>query len=272
MHKGKPVKRTTLFDEVESKEVFHKNFLDYFYIFKAHHDRVITQYEQFLILKRKLTQVEATCQIDFAENYVCSFSQEITSAYYSKVQVTIHPAVFHFKAPDGTLQHKSVVVVSDETSHKAQTVYAFMKALMGWVKGNLPQIETLHYLSDSPTSQYRNSTIFGLMAHHKTSLNIKATWSYFESGHGKGPCDGVGGAVKRSADTTVKKGQLIKDAKQFFEWGSEQESTSALSFLYVDIDMVAAATTELEAMGKFSVPRTIEASFHYPIRWCASLT
>ena len=93
MHKGKPVMRTTLFDEVESKEVFHKNFLDYFDIFKAHHDRVITQYEQFLILKRQLTHVEATCQIDVAGNYVCSFSQEITSAYYSKVQVTIHPAV-----------------------------------------------------------------------------------------------------------------------------------------------------------------------------------
>ena len=170
----------------------------------------------------------------------------------------IHPAVFHLKAPDGTLQHKSVVVVSDETYHKVQTVYAFMKALMGWVKGNLPQIETLHYLSDSPTSQYRNSTIFGLMAHHKTSFNIKATSSYFESGHGKGPYDGIGGAVKRSADTAIKKGQLIKDAKQFFEWGSEQESTSALSFLYVDIDMVAAANTELEAMGKFSVPRTIK--------------
>ena len=142
MHKGKPVKRTTLFDEGESKEVFHNNFLDNFGIFKAHHDRVITQYRQFLILKRQLTQVEATCQIDFSENYICSFSQEITSAFYSKVQVTIHPAVFHFKAPYGTLQHKSVVVVSDETSHKAQTVYVFMKALMGWVKGNLPQIET----------------------------------------------------------------------------------------------------------------------------------
>ena len=96
------------------------------------------------------------------------------------------------------------------------------------------------------------------MAHHTTSFNIKATWSYYESGHGKGPCDGVGGAVKRSADSAVKKGQLIKDAKQFFEWGSEQASTSALSFLYVDIDMVAAATTELEAMGKFSVPRTMK--------------
>ena len=135
-----------------------------------------------------------------------------------------------------------------------QNVYAFTKALMGWVKGNLPQIETLHYLSDSPTSHYRNSMIFGLMVHHKTSFNIKATWSYFESGHGKGPCDGVGGAVKRSADTADKKGQLIKDAKQFFEWGSEQESTSIRPFLYVDIDMVAAATTELEAMDKFSVP------------------
>ena len=75
MHKGKPVKGTTLFDEVKSKEAFHKNFLDCFDIYKAHPDRVITQYEQFLILKRQLTQVEATCQIDFAENYVCSYSQ-----------------------------------------------------------------------------------------------------------------------------------------------------------------------------------------------------
>ena len=29
-------------------------------------------------------------------------------------------------------------------------------------------------------------------------------WHYFEKGHGKGPCDGIGGAVKRGAAQAAK--------------------------------------------------------------------
>ena len=115
--------------------------------------------------------------------------------------MTIHPAVSHYRNEDGTKQHKSVVVLSDETSHKASTVYAFLKALTSWCQAQFPHVQTINYLSDSPTSQYRNSLIFVILNRHQELFgDLKGTWQYFESGHGKGPCDGLGAAVKRAAD------------------------------------------------------------------------
>ena len=99
-------------------------------------------------------------QVDFAENYVCHYLEEISSAYYSKEQVTVHPAVIHYKGVNGELKHKSLLVLSDEMAHTVATVFAFLKAIVGWIKHNLAHIQQIHYLSDSPTSPYRNGTIF----------------------------------------------------------------------------------------------------------------
>ena len=55
-----------------------------------------------------------------------------------------------------------------------------------------------------------------------------ATWQYFESGHGKGACDGVEGAVQRNADLALKKGQLIQTAKDFYNFGIEATPMSAI--------------------------------------------
>ena len=62
------------------------------------------QYELISLLKERLPQDHVIVQIDFAENYVCNYKDEVAAAYFSKVQVTIHPAVFHYRNEDGTLQ------------------------------------------------------------------------------------------------------------------------------------------------------------------------
>ena len=33
---------------------------------------------------------------------------------------------------------------------------------------------------------------------HSHDFGIEATWSFFATSHGKSPCDGIGGTVKRS--------------------------------------------------------------------------
>lgn len=43
------------------------------------------------------------------------------------------------------------------------------------------------------------------------------TWSFFEAGHGKGPADGVGGFLKRTADKIVANGDDISDVLQFYD-------------------------------------------------------
>lgn len=45
----------------------------------------------------------------------------------------------------------------------------------------------LYYLTDSPTSQYRNASCFILVVQHKAIFNVDAPWLYFGARHGKGP-------------------------------------------------------------------------------------
>ena len=114
-------------------------------------ERVCTQYKNLAILKETLTKTEYTVQVDFAENYVCHYLEKKGSAYYSKEQVTVHLAVIHYKDVNGELKHKSRVVLSDEMARTVATVFAFLKAIVGWIKQNLAHIQQIHYLSDSPT-------------------------------------------------------------------------------------------------------------------------
>ena len=70
----------------------------------------------------------------------------------------------------------------------------------------------VHYMTDSPVSQYRNKFLFFTLSNHLTMFGVAATWHYFEKGHGKGPCDGVGGAVKHGAGQAAKHGvPIVKD-------------------------------------------------------------
>jgi len=59
------------------------------------------------------------------------------------------------------------------------------------------------------------------LAHHHQDFQIEASWSFSSSGHGKGPCDGVGAVVKSTATQHLLKGgpdASFSKPKQFFEW------------------------------------------------------
>ncbi|WAR17870.1 hypothetical protein MAR_032464 [Mya arenaria] len=83
----------------------------------------------------------------------------------------------------------------------------------------LKKLAMIHFWTDSPSSQYRNRSIFDLLSNFESRHGCRATWHYFESGHGKSACDGVGGMAKRNADMPVKQSKaVIQDAHDFFAW------------------------------------------------------
>ena len=85
------------------------------------------------------------------------------------------------------------------------------------MKEIVPNLEIIYYWTDSPTSQYRNKTIFKVI-YHEEYFNCKASWNYIEAGHGKGPCDPIGGTAKHKADQPVKNGRfVIQDAVDFYD-------------------------------------------------------
>lgn len=61
-----------------------------------------------------------------------------------------------------------------------------------------------------------------------------AQWNYFEAGHGKIACDGLGGTTKRMADEAARQcNVLIQDAKDFYEWACTS-TMKEVDFLFVD--------------------------------------
>ncbi|CAG2223343.1 unnamed protein product [Mytilus edulis] len=235
--------------------------------FRAHVYRVQTQYEQIRTLKENLAKYNVICQMDFAENYSCVHADEVQSAYFDKASVTLHPVVLYYKVDgDINLHHKSFVFVSDEPGHNSSTVYAFIKDLIPKILQIAPGTKAVHYITDSPTSQYRNKYIFHLVTLHGMLFDgITASWHYFEAGHGKGPCDGVGGTAKRLADMAVRQQKVvIQTPVDFFNWGKSQE-TSNITYIFVPKSKCQSANNEMKEWNAVAVKGTMELHAVVPI-------
>lgn len=216
--------------------------------FICHVERVKSQYKEIKTLKENLPKDEVLVQMDFAENYTCKSHAEVQSAYWNQTPVTLHPVVIYYQGQNNKLEHKSIVVVSDELSHSTSTVCTFLDSLIPQIKEICPNVRYLHYWTDSPSSQYRNKTIFDLVAKHRNLYGVSARWNYFESGHGKGPCDGLGGTVKRMADEAVRRGAVvIQDSKEFFDW-AVNSSMKEVKFLFVGKEECRKKLEELKLM------------------------
>ena len=203
--------------------------------FKQHVYRVRHQYEEPVKIKQHLPKNEIIVQMDFAENYSCKGVDDIQSAWWNQTSVTLHPVVLYYKDDKEELKHESIVIVSDEMGHNSSVVVTFLDAIVPKIKKRVPNVHKVHYYTDSPTSQYRNKIIFHAVANHQEIYECGATWNYFEAGHGKGPCDGLGGTVKRMADEAVRSGKAtIQDAEDFFKWTqSENCSMKTVHFMFV---------------------------------------
>ena len=208
--------RMKVVDQNTDAVTFREDFKIQMKAFNEHVNRVKEQYSQVRALKENLPVDEIMLQMDFAENFSCRSLNEIQTAYWNQSSVTLHPIVAYYKEGE-TLKHQSFVVVSDTMSHSASTVCAFLDKLMPCLKLIKPNLKTIHYWTDSPSSQYRNRYIFYTLANHESMYQVKARWNYFEAGHGKGPCDGLGGTAKRMADQAINQGHTaIQDAFDFF--------------------------------------------------------
>lgn len=246
---GKTLKKMRLQQHELPKSEFIMKFTAEFAELRQHVRRINSQYIQLATLRENLCPLtEATCQMDYAENYSCIYQDEPSSVFYDRNQITIHPMIIHYCTPDATVQHKSFVGITASTAHTAPTCLAFLQQLIPKVKDLLPNLNYIHYISDSPSSQYRNKSIVKLVAQHESIFNgIKASWEYLESGHGKGPCDGVGGSIKKSAEIAVKSGKIISTAQEFYEWGISLNSN--IDFVFVSPNEIKQAEKKLHNAG-----------------------
>ena len=230
--------------------------------FDGHTERIRAQYSAIKKLKDSLKQNEIVVHMDFAENYSCKGERMIQSSYWNPVQVTLHPVVVYFRnEKTGEVEHRSLVYVSSQNQHNSTMVMAIIKSLMledivDIIKEN--HITHVNYITDSPSSQYRNRFQAFLVSVHEELFGLTCTWHFFETGHGKCVCDGVGGVVKRSADQASKHGIIISSGVEFFEWASQLTSKMVFKYITKAAYEVSAKDVKGLELALKAIPGTME--------------
>lgn len=179
------------------------------------------QYKQFTQLKKQVPRNWLVMVADFAENYRCIHQDEIQSAYYQYQQVTIHPIVGYYRCDkcEGVVS-ESAVFISGDLDHDAHAhaVEHFTRKYEEYLKEKGMDIEKELLFSDGCSKQYKSKLPFYFMSEHGSNFER----GFFGSRYGKGPCDGVGGVIKKSAETFVKGRQgTIRTPKEFYQYCQE---------------------------------------------------
>ena len=163
---------------------------------KKHHFIAKRQANFLQSKKLALSPSEIIIIGDFSENYTCIVQDAIQSFHWVNSQVTLHPFVVYYKYED-ILMNKTFCVISDELSHSTESFYAFQKTLINYLKTTMENLQKVLYFSDGCAAQYKNKKKFANLCYHEDDFKVKAEWNFFATSHGKGPCDGAGGTIKR---------------------------------------------------------------------------
>jgi hypothetical protein len=200
------------------------------HIFQIHY-----QYKSMKHLKENLTSNEIMIHMDFSENYVIKHAEEIQAMHFgaSKRQLSIHTVVVYKEdlptssnGEDGvkTKSHQSFATVSSNLDHNAYAVWAHLEPIVSCLQTKHPNVDTVHFRSDGPSSQYKNKNNIYLLMKKLPDIwpGIKKwTWNFSVSGHGKGAMDGIGGTLKRTADGVVLRGNDIIATSDFIQMAKD---------------------------------------------------
>ena len=149
--------------------------------FRSRVNRVYTQFKEQKNLKENVPDNHVYIHMDFAEDCRCKSQNEIQSAYWSTTHVTIHPVVMYYKnRGEKGHSHQSFVFISSESHHDTTFIYTLIGKLVPLFKEIVPNLEMIHFWTDSQTSQYRNkkpfSKLSATMSNISTAKHHRIIW------------------------------------------------------------------------------------------------
>ncbi|KYM96050.1 hypothetical protein ALC62_13300 [Cyphomyrmex costatus] len=208
--------------------------------FLKHYYDTSHQHRTLRNLEDNLKDNEVKIIMDFSENYICKYSEEIQSVHFgaSKTQLSLHTGVFCFKKS----QEKKCVsftTVSECLRHDAPAIWAHLKPILSLIKSFVPKLDVIHFQSDGPSTQYKNKTNFDLFNYHCEKLQLEsATWNFTTPGHGKSSADGTGGTLKGLCDRAVSAGTDVTSAVDFINVVSNSKKIKVFHIIEQDIKAV----------------------------------
>ncbi|KAJ1529982.1 hypothetical protein ONE63_006710 [Megalurothrips usitatus] len=213
--------RAALLTCISTTDEFVEHVEDVLPSFLCHH---FVAKEQAMFLKNAKAGLKRGSCIaigDFSENYSVCHQAAIQDTHWDNTQITLHPFVCYYVNSEGEQQIFNFVVVSDYMKHETLAVSAFQHRLIAKLKENIQDLEEVHYMTDGSSAQYKNKFNALNLRMHFEDFQVKGRWHFFASCHGKGPCDGLAGRMKRLAmleSLRRVREESILTARQFYEW------------------------------------------------------
>ena len=213
--------------------------------------------------KEELPPDTAIIICDFAENYQYVIQGEVQSYHWSKEYCTLHPISIYIKQGDSLNKAVSLCVLSDDIKHDTPFVYECMKLTVQHCREHYPHITKFEYFTDGCAGQYKNYKNFLNLCLHAEDFGVQAVWNFFATCHGKGPCDGIGGTVKRLVrleSLRRVKGDYITDIDKMFAFC--HSTIKNVKFYLLKANEMKARREETNA--RFGIGSTIPGtqSFH----------
>ena len=90
-------------------------------------------------------------------------------------------------------------------------------------------------MSDGAPQQFKNYKNIFTVCFHNKDFGIPAEWHFFPTAHGKGPCDGIGGTVKRSAASAslqLPHDKQILTPKELHDWFIKSDRFKNIIFIF----------------------------------------
>lgn len=102
--------------------------------------------------------------------------------------------------------------------HDAVAIIAQIQKNLDFYLTQRSAVKIINFVSDGPTTQYRNLMIFNLVTQYlpRSYPQLSSISSNFSKvGHGKSPADGIDSSLKEQADDKGKYGHYIPDFETF---------------------------------------------------------
>ncbi|XP_047126478.1 uncharacterized protein LOC124807875 [Hydra vulgaris] len=199
------------------------------------HSYIAKSQSQYLNqLKENMDQSNIIILGDFAENYAFVVQDEIQSYHWNTQQCSLHPLVIYYKEENGVVKHISYCFISDDITHDVTYVYKIFQLIIPILKTKFLDLSKLHLFTDGCAGQYKNCKSFYNLCQLETEFSLKIEWNFFATSHGKSPCDGIGGTVKRlTAQESLKRPyrNQILTSEAMYEFCVEK--IKAVNFIYI---------------------------------------
>lgn len=232
------------------------------------HDFIKTEQSSFLKnTKNTLQNGEFLVICDFSENYSFVLQDEVQSHHWNVQQATIHPFVIYFNGST-QIEHLSFIIISEDLRHDSVSVNLFIEKMINFLRVDKhKEVKKIYFMSDGAASQYKNRKNFSSLCQFKSMYGIDAEWHFFATSHGKGPCDAIGGTIKRMAtraSLAKEREHPIKTAKELFDWANrrKEKDLTKLSFCFTTTEEYEIKASELSE--QFNNAKTIQGTqkFH----------